>query len=515
MTKALGKGGIALTRDMLMAAPAAAVAMKDCCACLQPKEKAQYSKSQWSKGEKRMCAACVAEKKSPEQQRAAAKESRRQRSQLTEAAVQALDSQISTPRGDDAMSIAESLATTAVSIESTNHLRERKAERGIDKRELQLAVKHGTRTYDEATGNLQFRFQGVCYVTDPSGRIGVTSWVESTSTRPAMVTLFICSGRQTKGQCDPRNPAAAEAVATTLLLRELDGDSAPPFYLMSLETYEPMPSDGAAPGEQYVVMLLGPFHHISPMVNDRVAWPPTEARYKLKPIAPARGHSRAKGEPQPPKPHAWLELSANKYRIPSDLFTLAMRLRMGVPANPASEEQQVGEATTRDVEGDTHAAANLARKNAAAREHMSEAGAKLMRVYHALQEEGRLAELTQIGQMIHALDAMEKEIRKSDRVDGRANNPLRKGVVGPESFADIATKTREAIESYDLNWKQPGSTATLAELKGRPELNETTCKLLKFDRSAGRWQVRLPTGECIRVKPANMHPFRAKPKVMA
>ena len=109
-----------------------------------------------------MCAACVAEKKSPEQQRAAAKESRRQRSQLTEAAVQALDSQISTPRGDDAMSIAESLATTAVSIESTNHLRERKAERGIDKRELQLAVKHGTRTYDEATGNLQFRFQGVC-----------------------------------------------------------------------------------------------------------------------------------------------------------------------------------------------------------------------------------------------------------------------------------------------------------------------------------------------------------------
>ena len=330
-----------------------------------------------------------------------------------------------------------------------------------------------------------------------------------------MVTLMTCSGRHTKGQCDPGNPAAAEAVATTLLLRELDGDSAPPFYLMSLETYEPMPSDGAAPGEQYVVMLLGPFHHISPMVNDRVAWPPTEARYKLKPIAPARGHNRAKGEPQPQKPHAWMELSALKYQIPSDLFTLAMRLRMGAPAKPASKESQVGEATTRDVEGETHAAANLARKNAAEREHMSEADAKLMRVYHALEEEARLAELTQIGQMISQLDGMEKEIRKTDRVHGSANNPLRKGVIGPESYADLATKTREAIESYDLDWKQPGRTATLAELNGRPELNETSCELLKFDRSAGRWQVRLPTGECIKVKPANMHPFRAKPKAMA
>ena len=493
-----------------MAAPAAAVAMKACSACLQPKEKAQYSKSQWSKGEKRICAACMAVKQSPEQQRALAAE--RQRSQLSQAAVQALDSQTSTPRSDDAMSIAESMATTAVSIESTNHLRERKAERGIDKRELQLAVKHGTRTVDEATGNLQFRFNGVCYVTDPSGRIGVTSWVESTATRSAMVTLMICSGKHTKGQCDPRNPAAAEAVATTLLLRELDGDSAPPFYLMSLETYEPMPSDGAAPGEQYVVMLLGPFYHISPMVNCHMAWPPTEARYELKPIAPARFQGRAKG---PPKPHAWMELSALKYQIPSDLFTLAMRLRMGAPAKPASKESQVGEATTRDVEGETHAAANLARKNAAEREHMSEADAKLMRVYHALEEEGRLAELTQIGQMISQLDYMEKEIRKTDRVRGSANNPLRKGCMGPESYADLATKTREAIERYDLDWKQPGRAATLAELNGRPELNETTCQLLKFDRSAGRWQVRLPTGECIKVKPANMHPFRAKPKVMA
>ena len=196
-----------------------------------------------------------------------------------------------------------------------------------------------------------------------------------------------------------------------------------------------------------------------------------------------------------------------------------MRLSLGVPAKPASKESQVGEATTRDVEAETHAAANLAqilaRKHAAEREHMSEADAKLMRVYHALEEDGRLAELTRIGQMISQLDYMEKETRKNDRVHGRANNPLRQGLTHPESFADLATKTREAIESYDLDWKQPGRTATLAELKGRPELNETPCELLKFDRSAGRWQVRLPTGECIRVKPANMHPFRAKPKAMA
>ena len=49
---------------------------------------------------------------------------------------------------------------------------------------------------------------------------------------------------------------------------------------------------------------------------------------------------------------------------------------------------------------------------------MSEADAKLMRVYHALEEEGRLAELTQIGQMISQLDYMEKETKKSDRVHG-------------------------------------------------------------------------------------------------
>ena len=38
-------------------------------------------------------------------------------------------------------------------------------------RELQPAVKSGARTLDKTTCNLQFRFNGICYVTDPSGRV--------------------------------------------------------------------------------------------------------------------------------------------------------------------------------------------------------------------------------------------------------------------------------------------------------------------------------------------------------
>jgi hypothetical protein len=143
---------------------------------------------------------------------------------------------------------------------------------------------------------------------------------------------------------------------------------------------------------------------------------------------------------------------------------------------------------------------------------MSDQDAKLMRVYHALEEEGRLAECTRLAGMLSNLDYMEKEVRKSDRRHGRQDNPHRKPFIGPngESFADGATQLRANIENYDLAWKRPGRPATLAELKARPELNETTCELLKFDAAAGRWQVRLASGECIRVKPANTHPFRAK-----
>ena len=404
------------------------------------------------------------------------------------------------------MSVADSVATSAVSIESTQHLRQRKAERGVDTREMQLAVKHGERTVDESTGNLQFRYNGVCYVTDPSGRVGVTSWVESTATRPAMVTLMICSGKHTKTEFAPRNPAAAKAAATKLLLREVEGDSAPPFHLLSMESYEPMAADGAAPGEQLVIMLLGPFEHISPLVNPTVAWPPTSAKYSLKP------ETRPQGQPQIPKSWAWKEQKALKFRIPSDIFSLAMRASLGASINPATKEQQDA---PHDEVAEVILKANRVRSNAAALEHMAPADAKLMRVYHALEEEGRLAELTQIGGMISQLDYIEKEVKKSDRQHGRAHNPHRQAIMGPESYADLATGLRDAIENYDLAWKRPGRAATLAELKGRPELNDTTCELMKFDAAAGRWRVRLASGEAIRIKSENLHPFQAKPKAYA
>ena len=79
----------------------------------------------------------------------------------------------------------------------------------------------------------------------------------------------------------------------------------------------------------------------------------------------------------------------------------------------------------------------------------------------------------------------------------------------PKMIADF----REHLESYEVDWAQPRHNATIQGLVGRTELNDKPVVLVKLDASAGRWQVRelkenrTLSGEIIRVKPANLHPW--------
>ena len=45
-------------------------------------------------------------------------------------------------------------------------------ERAIQRDELQLAILRGVKSVDERTGNLEFRYKGMCFVTDPTGKVG-------------------------------------------------------------------------------------------------------------------------------------------------------------------------------------------------------------------------------------------------------------------------------------------------------------------------------------------------------
>eukprot|EP00798_Chlamydomonas_sp_ICE-L_P022991 gene22991-30179_t len=72
------------------------------------------------------------------------------------------------------------LATSRISLVSHTHGRERRAERGIEKRELQEAVKYGRmeRANPGRDGSIRWRYthKGVVYITDESSRHEVTSW---------------------------------------------------------------------------------------------------------------------------------------------------------------------------------------------------------------------------------------------------------------------------------------------------------------------------------------------------
>ncbi|KAG2448501.1 hypothetical protein HYH02_006392 [Chlamydomonas schloesseri] len=77
-------------------------------------------------------------------------------------------------------SAAPPLATSAITLISHTHGRERREQRGIERRELQEAVKYGRkeRANPGRDGQVRWRYthKGVVYITDESSRHEITSW---------------------------------------------------------------------------------------------------------------------------------------------------------------------------------------------------------------------------------------------------------------------------------------------------------------------------------------------------
>ena len=75
--------------------------------------------------------------------------------------------------------VAQSVATSAITLESTLHLRQRKGERGISRRELQSTLKHGEAERDAFTGRVLHRLNNIAFVTDAFSKVGITAWNEN------------------------------------------------------------------------------------------------------------------------------------------------------------------------------------------------------------------------------------------------------------------------------------------------------------------------------------------------
>ena len=85
---------------------------------------------------------------------------------------------------------APSVATSAITLESTLHLRERKSQRGLTRRELQSTLKHGVAERDPFTGSVLHRHRGITFVTDHTSKVGITAWDEATCKCGLEATCF-------------------------------------------------------------------------------------------------------------------------------------------------------------------------------------------------------------------------------------------------------------------------------------------------------------------------------------
>ena len=442
---------------------------KVCSACSLPKAKPQFSKTQWAKGDDRRCAECVNVVVS----------------QPLAAMLGALDVSDAS-RDDDTMSVA----TSAVTIESTQHLREREAERGIDRRELQSAIKHGTCTMDEATGHLQYRHNGVCYVTDATGKVGITSWVEdasdrsvTASERSVTITFMQCSGKLKQASCKAHEHSAAMAEASRLLRQQIGSRAMPAFQLLLLKTNDPLPASGAQPGEEYVILLLGPHLDISPLAQESR---PGE-------------HMLSGAGFADPKSYAW---KTTRSPIKSDVFRLAMQLSLGLSVMRHTENPPLAPSTYRD---DTGMVSTDCSDPGVIRRASAFALIKQLDL-DCRQGNRRLVENLKELESIKADAELEQYMM-------RCRLLLEMEAMPPSSpEGEAALGVREHLETYDHDWAQPHVGATIAGLTRRPELNNKYVELLKFDRSAGRWEVRSDeTGGIVRVKAANLHPWPPLP----
>ena len=77
--------------------------------------------------------------------------------------------------GSSKIILSSTLNTSQVVVNKTNHLQMRQDERGIVTRELQAAVKHGTKK-TQHDGRVMHEHGGVKYVTDRMGKVGITGY---------------------------------------------------------------------------------------------------------------------------------------------------------------------------------------------------------------------------------------------------------------------------------------------------------------------------------------------------
>ena len=79
-------------------------------------------------------------------------------------------------------------ATSAIELMRTKHLRRRKAERGIDTRAMQAAIKHGTKAPGNRPNTVMHAHGGVRVVTttgeSPRGRVGITAYRAASKAPP-------------------------------------------------------------------------------------------------------------------------------------------------------------------------------------------------------------------------------------------------------------------------------------------------------------------------------------------
>lgn len=81
------------------------------------------------------------------------------------------------------------LATSCVEIISSIHGNQRRAERLIDKRDLQAAIKHGTKEIQHLKGKIRYKytFAGIVYITDQTSRHEITSYMLPLSINLALI----------------------------------------------------------------------------------------------------------------------------------------------------------------------------------------------------------------------------------------------------------------------------------------------------------------------------------------
>ena len=79
-------------------------------------------------------------------------------------------------RASGSTSTSASIPTSAIPVVKTHHLQQRQLERDIVTKELQRAVKHGEKAVQRDGVTIKHTHEGVSYITDKMGQVGITGY---------------------------------------------------------------------------------------------------------------------------------------------------------------------------------------------------------------------------------------------------------------------------------------------------------------------------------------------------